>query len=145
VSQIKKPGMPKPTVNWVKGPVLTTSAGELVAWFDAQTRNGEPRMTRVPIVMKREKLGNTVGGFTNEGVKIGSIEANVNDGALGISIKMRSRSCAGETCPFIVEGFWRGKDERGYRFEIRDASRHPITPEELAAFTHAEVEGESGN
>ena len=140
VTQMKKPGMPKPTVSWVKGPAVTASADELVAWFEAQKREGQPRMTRVPIVMKR---GDT--GFSSRGVKIGNVEVYVSDAALGIGMAMRARSCTGETCPFIVQGFWHGKEDGSYHYEIREASRHPITPEELAAFTHVEVEGESGN
>lgn len=136
MTRVKKPGMPKPNVNWVKGPSLSAPPAELIAWFEAQARNGEPRMTRVPIVMKREAFG-----FTMRRVTIGSIDARVSDPALGISIVMRTHACTGETCSFIVEGFWRGKEENGYHYEIREASHHPITPEELAAFTHAEVEG----
>jgi len=58
---------------------------------------------------------------------------------------MRANKCSGETCPFLVEGFWRGKDEGSYHYEIRNAGKNPMTADELAAFTHAEVEGESGN
>jgi hypothetical protein len=145
VTQTKKPGASKPTVNWVKGPALSAPAAELIAWFAAQQRNGEPRMTRVALVLHREKMGSTVGGFTNLGATIGPIAVNASDGALGISLKMRAQGCSGETCAFIVQGFWRGQNERGYQYEVREASRKPISPEELAAFTHAEVEGESGN
>ena len=50
MAQQMKPGAPKPSVNWVKGPAISSSADELVAWFEAQQRDGAPRMTRVPIV-----------------------------------------------------------------------------------------------
>jgi len=135
-----KPGAPKPSVNWVKGPALTSSANDLVAWFEAQKRNDEPRMTRVPIVLKRGDAGWSV-----RGVKIGAVEVFVSDTALGMGIAMRANKCSGETCPFLVEGFWRGKDEGSYHYEIRNAGKNPMTADELAAFTHAEVEGESGN
>jgi hypothetical protein len=140
VSQTKKPGATKPSVNWVKGPAVTAAASELVAWFEAQKRNGEPRMTRVPIVLKRGDAG-----WSSQGVKIGGLEVFVTDTALGMGIAMRANKCSGETCPFVVEGFWRGKADRGYHYEIRNASKSPATPEELAAVTHLEVEGESGN
>jgi hypothetical protein len=134
-----KPGAPKPSVNWVKGPAVTSP--DLVAWFEDQKRNGEPRMTRVPIVLSRGDAG-----FSTRGVKIGAIEVHVTDSALGQGIAMRAMKCKDATCPFIVEGFWRGKEaDGGYHYEIRNAPKQPATADELAAFTHAEVEGESGN
>ena len=136
-----KPGAPKPSVNWVKGPALTSSSSDLVAWFEAQKRNGEPRMTRVPITLKKGDAG-----WSTRGVKIGPVEVYVTDAALGMGISMRANKCSGETCPFIVEGFWRGKQDDGaYQYEIRNASKAPASTEEAAAFTHLEVEGESGN
>lgn len=135
-----KPGAPKPTVNWTKGPQLTSSANDLVAWFETQKRDGEPRMTRVPIVLRRGDAG-----WSSHGVKIGAVEVFVTDAALGIGIAMRANKCGDGTCAFLVEGFWRGKQDTGYHYEIRNAGRAPMTTDELAAFTHAEVEGESGN
>jgi len=129
--------------NWVQGVPLTPAA-DLIAWFESQKRNGEPRMTRIPVVMKKGQVG-----FTNIGAKIGTaadaVVVNLSDAALGIGIKDRARKCSGDTCPFIVEGFWRGKEGDSYTYEIRKTSTSPATAEELAAFTHAEVEGESGN
>lgn len=144
MTQTMKPGAPKSTASWVTGPALSSPAKDVIAWFEAQKRNGEPRMTRIPIVLKRGQVG-----FDNHGVKIGTgsdpVVVFVSDAALGMGIAMRANKCTEATCPFIVEGFWRGKDGDEYHYEIRNASRNPITPEELAAFTHAEVEGESGN
>jgi len=144
VSQTMKPGVRAPTVSWIAGPALTSPAKDVIAWFEAQKRNGEPRLTRVPIVLSRGQVG-----FDGRGVRIGTgpdpVEVYISDAALGIGIRDRARACPDPTCPFIVEGFWRGQGEGGYHYEIRTASPHPITSEELAAFTHAEVEGESGN
>ena len=58
---------------------------------------------------------------------------------------MRANKCTDATCPFVVEGFWRGQADGTYQYEIRNAARNPATADELAAMTHAEVEGESGN
>lgn len=135
-----KPGAPKPSVNWVKGPALSASAAELIAWFDAQKRGDEPRMTRVAIVMKKGDAG-----WSTNGVKLGSLEVFISDAALGQGMAMRAMKCKDATCPFIVEGFWRGQEDGRYRYEIRNAPKSPATADELAAFTHAEVEGESGN
>lgn len=140
-----KPGNLKPTGGgrFVKGAPLSP-AKSLIAWFEAQKRNGEPRLTRVPIVLKRGDVG-----FSPRGVRIGgapdALEVYVSDAALGVGITDRARTCTAETCPFIVEGYWRGDEDGVYHYELRTASSAPITPQELAAFTHAEVEGESGN
>ncbi|HLL24152.1 MAG TPA: hypothetical protein VK427_18595, partial [Kofleriaceae bacterium] len=107
--QTMKPGGTQPSVNWVKGPALTTSESELVTWFEAQQRDGKPRMTRVPIVLARGKTG-----FDTRGVKIGSATVYVSDAALGIGIASRARSCTSDTCAFIAEGFWRGKEDGSY-------------------------------
>jgi hypothetical protein len=135
-----KPGTPKPSVTWVKGPALTSSASDLIAWLDAQKRGTEPRMTRVLIVMTKGKTG-----WSTHGVKLGAVEVHIIDSALGSSMAMRALRCTTPTCSFIVEGFWKGQSEGGYQYEIRNASKTPATAEEVAAFTHAEVEGESGN
>jgi hypothetical protein len=140
MADMKKPGAPKPSVNWTKGPALSSSASDLVAWFEAQKRNGEPRMTRVPIVMKK---GDT--GWSTQGVKLGALDVRISDAALGMSMAMRAQKCKDATCPFLVEGFWRGKDDGSYHYEIRNAPKQPLTADELAAVTHVEVEGESGN
>jgi hypothetical protein len=140
-----KPGNKQPTgsAQFVKGAPLTP-AKELVAWFEAQRRGGEPRLTRIPIVLQRGQVG-----FSPRGVRIGSspdaLEVFVSDAALGIGITERARQCPDPTCPFVVEGYWRGDADGGYHYEIRGAGHAPITAEELAAITHAEVEGENDN
>lgn len=140
MAQQMKPGAPKPSVNWTKGPAVTSPANDLLAWFAAQQRNGAPRMTRVPIVLSQGDAG-----WSNRGVKIGALEVYISDAALGQSIAMRAMKCQDPTCAFIVEGFWRGQQETGYHYEVRNAPKRPATADELAAFTHLEVEGESGN
>jgi hypothetical protein len=140
-----KPGKMKPTggATFVKGAALTP-AKDLIAWFDAQERNGEPRLTRVPVVLKREGVA-----FSRRGARIGTgpdaLEVFVSDAALGIGITDRARKCTEPTCPFLVEGYWRGTQDGVYHYEIRTAGQKPLTAAELAAITHAEVEGESGN
>jgi len=140
MAQQMKPGAPRPSVSWTKGPAVTSPPNDLVAWFAAQQRNGEPRMTRVPIVLSQGDAG-----WSNRGVKIGALEVYISDAALGQSIAMRAMKCQDATCAFIVEGFWRGQQETGYHYEVRNAPKRPATADELAAFTHVEVEGASGN
>jgi hypothetical protein len=135
-----KPGAPKPSASWTQGPAVTSSEGDLVAWFEAQKRGGEPRMTRVPIVMKKGDAG-----WSTNGVALGPLSVRIVDTALGMGMAMRAQKCSDATCPFVVEGFWRGKVDGSYEYEIRNAPKSPATPDQLAAVTHVEVEGESGN
>jgi hypothetical protein len=138
-----KPGSTKPSGTFVQGAPLTPAKG-LVAWFEEQKRDGQPRLTRVPIVLKRGDVG-----FSARGARIGgsadALEVFVSDAALGVGIAERARKCTGDTCPFLVEGYWRGDEDGAYHYEIRTAGSEPITADALAAITHAEVEGESGN
>ena len=143
---VTKPKLGAPTsqaTSWVQGAPLSPAAG-LVLWLDAQTRDGEPRLVRIPIALPR---GDT--GYTLDGVRIGggadAVTVYVVDTALGIGLANRALRCDGDTCPFLAEGYWRGRDEQGLRFEVRNASRAPLAAEAFAAITHAEVEGESGN
>lgn len=140
MAQQMKPGAPKSSAAWTQGPAVASSESDLVAWFESQKRNGEPRMTRVPIVMKKAD-----GGWSTNGVGLGPLSVRIVDSALGMGMAMRAQKCSDATCPFVVEGFWRGKVDGSYEFEIRNAPKSPATPEQLAAATHVEVEGESGN
>ncbi len=128
-------GAPTPQVAWERGPALTSSANELVAWFEAHAHSGEPRMTRVPIVLSKG-----VTGWSTNGVKIGATRVHIHDAALGIGIATRARACTEATCGFLVEGWWRGAVDGTYEYEIRRASATSITAAEVAAITHVEVE-----
>ena len=140
-----KPGQKTGGGPFVKGAALTPKQ-DLVAWFESQKRNGEPRLTRVPIVLKKGAVG-----FQLRGAKIGTapdaLEVFVSDAALGVGLADRARSCTEATCNFIVEGYWRGDAEAPgfYKYEARTASQQPVSADEISKITHAEVEGESGN
>lgn len=138
-----KPGDAKSGGTFVQGAPLTPAKG-LIAWFEEQKRDGQPRLTRVPIVLKKGDVG-----FSPRGARIGggadAVEVFVSDSALGVGLTNRARKCTGETCPFLVEGYWRGDEDGAYHYEVRSAGSEPITAAELAAITHAQVEGESGN
>lgn len=140
MAQQMKPGAPKPSVSWVPGPAVSATEAELVTWFEGQQRGGEPRMTRVPIVMTKGDAG-----WSTSGVAIGSLSVRIVDTALGMGMAMRAQRCSEATCGFVVEGFWRGKVDGSYEYEIRNAPKSPATAEQLAAVSHLEVEGESGN
>ena len=78
--------------------------------------------------------------------RIGSLEVYANDAALGMGLADRARSkCKGaDQCAFWVEGYWRGKAEDSYQFDVTKVGE-PIAVTELAAASFVEVEGESGN
>ena len=125
---------------FVRGTSVTPT-DQLIAWFDQQKRNGEPRLTRVPLVLKKGQVG-----FSTRGARIGSLEVYANDAALGMGLADRARSkCKGaDQCAFWVEGYWRGKAEDSYQFDVTKVGE-PIAVTELAAASFVEVEGESGN
>jgi len=131
-----KLGASTPNAAWERGPALTSSANALVTWFEAQTQNGKPRMTRVPM-----GLNKGVAGWSTNGANIGATRVHVNDAALGIGIAMRANACTDATCAFLVEGWWRGAVDGTYEYEIRRALASPLTAAEFAAITHVEVEG----
>lgn len=130
-----KPGGSTPGVSWERGPALTSSTNELVAWFEAETQNGELRLMRVPIVLNKG-----VTGWSTNGVRIGATRVHIDDSALGIGIAMRANACTEVTCAFLVEGWWRGSVDGTYEYEIRRASATPMSAAEFAATTHVEVE-----
>jgi hypothetical protein len=121
-----------------------TPADKLLTWLEAQKRGGEPRLIRVPVVLAKGQVG-----FALRGAKLGNaadaIEVNVNDSALGIGLGMKARKCTGTTCAFLVEAYWRGKDDSGANKLAVMKAGDILSDAELAAITHAEVEGESGN
>jgi hypothetical protein len=121
-------------VNWQRGPALTSSPLELLAWFEAQTEDGKARMTRVPIVLHRR-----ANGWSTTGAQIGALDVHLNDASLGIGIAMRALTCTGERCTFLAEGWWRGVVDGVYEFEIGTASAKALTASACAAITHVEV------
>ena len=135
MTRTMKPGMPKVSREWMKGPRLTAPAEELVAWLDAQKRGDEPRLVRVVLVLSRGDAG-----FSTSRVRIGALEVDITDYALGVGLRDRTHRAVGDTCAFLSEGYWRDGT-----FDLRDTSQRPLAPEELAAFTHLEVEGETAN
>ena len=62
---------------------------------------------------------------------------------VGLGDRADDKCADAETCAFSVEGYWRGKQTGGLQFDANKAEL--LTPGALAAATHAEVEGESGN
>ena len=128
--------MPKVAREWVKGPPLTAPPEDLAAWLGAQKRGDEPRLVRVVLQLSRGEHGT----FSTADVRIGALEVNITDHALGVGLRDRTHRVEGDTCAFISEGYWRDGT-----FDLRDTSMRPITAEEHAAFTHLEVEGETAN
>ena len=121
-----------------------SSPDKLVAWLDSQKRGDEPRLVRLPIVLSRGQVGfdiskAKVGGGAN------ALEIYVNDSSMGVGLADRADDKCGdaETCAFRIEGYWRGKQTGGLQFDANKAEL--LTADALAAATHAEVEGESGN
>ncbi|MDQ3340235.1 MAG: hypothetical protein M4D80_34185 [Myxococcota bacterium] len=117
---------------------------KLVTWLDAQQLDGKPRLIRLPIVLSRGQVG-----FDISNAKIGgganALEIYANDSSMGVGLADRADDKCGDaaTCAFLAEGYWRGKQAGGLQFDINKAE--PLTADALAAATHAEVEGESGN
>ena len=117
---------------------------KLVTWLDSQQRGSEPRLVRLPIVLSRGQLG-----FDISKAKIGgapdALEIYANDSMMGVGLADRAEDKCGDaaTCAFRVEGYWRGKQAGGLQLDVNKAEL--LTADALAAVTHAEVEGESGN
>jgi hypothetical protein len=83
----------------------------------------------------------SIAGFSNSGARIGpwadAVVVDLDDAALGISLSDRAkRVCpAGTpTCAIWVEGFWQGKTNEGYVFQVTKAGEW-MSPEELAGAT----------
>jgi hypothetical protein len=129
--------------SFVRGP-STTPAGPLAAWFERQVGNGEPRLFRMPLVLKQGSVG-----FSLRGARIGAaadaIEVYVNDAALGIGLADRSaRHCKGrQTCAFWVEAYWRGKQEGNFRVDVMRVLS-PIESDVVASANYVEVEAKAG-
>jgi len=125
---------------FVRGASLTPAA-QFVAWIEKQTLAGQPRLVRLPVVLAKGSVG-----FSLRGAKIGSaadaVTVYANDAALGVGLGDRARTqCKDKpTCAFLCEGYWRGKQNGDYTFDVNKAE-----PIEGAVVGHAEVEGESGN
>ncbi|HEU0029321.1 MAG TPA: hypothetical protein VFQ53_01725 [Kofleriaceae bacterium] len=129
--------------------VALTPASQLVAWLEQQKRGTEPRLVRVPIVMPKGQYG-----YDQQATKLGTAPdapaVMIDDTALGISLAMKARKCTGDVCAFLVEAYWLGKTTDGIGDGKRNVLKvvkadNPLSPEALAAITHAEVEGPSGN
>lgn len=133
----------KPSAAFERGAALSPK-DKLVEWLDGQKLDGKPRLLRLPIVLSRGQVG-----FDISKVKIGAgadaLEVYANDSSLGVGLGDRADNQCGDaaTCAFRVEGYWRGKQTAGLQFDVNKAE--PLAPDALAAATHAEVEGESGN
>jgi hypothetical protein len=118
-----------------------TPADQLVAWLDQQVRGGEPLRVRLPVVLANDGFG-----FSTMGARIGgsadAVTIFVNDAALGIGLAQQARKqCQDEpTCAMWLEGYWRGKQDGEYTFEVTRIHGR-IAADALAAATHAEVEG----
>lgn len=136
----------KPTGSgsFVRGAAVSPAAA-LITWLDAQKLGDQPRLLRLPVVLQRGQTG-----FSTRGAKIGggadAVEIYVNDAALGIGVAQQARSlCPTEpTCAVWLEGYWRGKQDDAYTFDAMKLHA-PIAADAVAAASHAEVEGESGN
>ncbi len=128
-----------PAKKFVRGPSVQP-VDHLVAWFDHHRRSFSVRMLRVPLVLKRGKVG-----FSLRGARIGSasdaVELYVNDSALGIGLDDRALThCKGRpTCAFWVEGKVARDEDGKFRFDVMRVSS-PIKPDALASANYIEVE-----
>lgn len=140
----KKPGSAAPAAAFVRGPSLVP-APRLVAWLESQKRDGQPRLVRLPLVLRVTDMGIALAG-TRVGGDPAALELYANDAALGIGLadRMRGKCSPGELCAVWAQGYWRGTVAGGYQFDVVDVSG-TIAPGDLAAANYAEVEGESGN
>lgn len=127
-----------------RGPQVTP-VEQLIAWLDAQQRDGKPRLVRLPVVLARRGPG-----FSTVGARIGgasdALTVFVDDAKLGIGLADRARTACKDTptCALWLEGYWRGQLDGDYTFEVT-AVRDPIALDALVAAGFAEVEGEGGN
>lgn len=140
---MKTPGTKGSQPTFEKG-VALSPADKLVAWMEAQQRDGKPRLLRLPIVLPQGTIGFDI-AKARIGTAADAVEVYANDGALGIGLADRGAKACGEaaTCAFRVEGYWRGKQLGGLQFDVMKAEHLPA--DQLAGATFAEVEGESGN
>jgi len=116
---------------------------KLVTWLEAQKVGGEAKLLRVPVVLAKGQVG-----WALQGAKLGTggdaVTVKLDDTALGIGLGQKARKCKDAPCAFLVEGYWRGKQDGTYVFAVVKAGE-PLAAAELAKLAHAEVEGESGN
>lgn len=125
--------------------VNVTPADKLLAWLEVQTRNGEPRLIRLPVL-----LGAGMSGFSTSNCKIGAssdaLTIVLNDAALGVGIADKARPCKGKPqCAMWLEGYWQGKDSQGdYEFQVMTVHKI-IDAADLAAASYAEVEAPGPN
>jgi hypothetical protein len=124
---------------FVRGPAVIP-ADKLVVWLDRQQADGKPRLVRLPVVLKRQAVGFSIHG-ARVGVGPDALEIYCNDAALGIGLADRARSpCTEEPqCAMWLEGYWRGKKDGDYTFDVVRVHA-PIAPADLAAADYAEVE-----
>lgn len=136
---------PKSEATFVKGAPLSPKDG-LVTWMDSQLFDGKPRLLRLVIVLPKGQLGYEI-DKARVGTATDALVVVANDAALGVGLADRAADkCDGTdapTCAFRVEGYWRGKKTAGLQFDVNKAEY--LAPDQAAAITHAEVEGESGN
>jgi hypothetical protein len=129
---------------FVRGPSVTPG-DKLIAWLDAQTVGGEPRLVRLPVVLSKGPSG-----FSTRGARIGAaagaLEIHCNDAALGIGLADRARQHCKQapTCAMWLEGYWRGKQDGDYTFDVMKLHA-PIAPDAVEGASFAEVQGDSGN
>lgn len=106
---------------WTKG-VAVTPTDQLLTWLDAQKRDGEALLIKVPVV-----VGKGFGpGFDISNSKIGELEVVLDDTALGVGVADKAMSfCRGkDSCAMWLEGYWKGKGAPGafnpndYEFKV---------------------------
>jgi hypothetical protein len=109
--------------SYVRGPAIADSS-ELVAWLATQQRR-----VRLPVVIDRRA---STRGY------VGSLEIELDDTALGISLADRLRSLGGDRVALWLEGRWTRPQGSRYVLAIANVGERIETP---SAATHAEVEG----
>jgi hypothetical protein len=135
-------GTPAPAPAFVRGAALSPPA-PLLAWLAAQVRDGAPRLLRLPLVLRAGQVGFALGGARLGGAS-DAVTVRASDTALGIGLGQHAlRRCKGQpTCAFWVHGYFRGEVDGELRLDVVKLES-PLTPDEVAAVTHAEVEGDS--
>ena len=129
---------------FVRG-VAVTPRDQLLVWLGQQVRDGQPRLVRLPFVLRRKGPR-----FSTSGAKIGgapdAVEVFLNDAALGIGLADVARTTCkdAETCALWLDGYWKGEEAGAFTFDVMKVGQ-TIAPDAIAAANFAEVEGESGN
>jgi hypothetical protein len=116
--------VPRPEIAMSPGVPLAPRA-ELLAWLDAQAE----KLVRVPLVLVRGDVG-------LRGARIGELEVQTQDMALGMGLADRARSLLGDAAEGAVwaDGYWHSLHGDHFQFDVVHVGA-VLTPAELATAT----------